>query len=267
MKLPALALTLACLSLAGCKPDAAIRKGEVIGDGAKSPGQPAETSTPRVPVTGPTGSIAGTITYNGAAPTASIDTSMDPACAMGGGSDRLPVEQIAVKNGKLANVFVYVKSGPPQAMNAAPSSTQPVVMDQQHCRYVPHVIGVLAGGTVEFRNSDPTMHNIHTLTVASNPSIDVSQGPGAQPQVRQFNAPETMLSVRCNNHPWMNGFLNVAPNAYFAVTNADGSFTIAGLPPGTYTLAAMHEKLGEQDTQVTVPVHGKATPSFSFGPQ
>ena len=73
-----------------------------------------------------------------------------------------------------------------------------------------------------------------------------------------------MLSIRCNNHPWMNGFLNVAPNAYFAVTNADGSFTIAGLPPGTYTLAAVHEKLGEQDTQVTVPAHGTAKPGFSF---
>ena len=263
MKLPALALTLACLSLAGCKPDAAIRKGEVIGDGAKNPGQPAETSTPRVPVTGPTGSIAGTITYNGAAPTASIDTSMDPACAMGGGSDRLPVEQIAVKNGKLANVFVYVKSGPPQAMNAAPSSTQPVVMDQQHCRYVPHVIGVLAGGTVEFRNSDPTMHNIHTTSVDNQP-IDVSQSPRGAPIRKQFAHPEILLPVRCNNHPWMNAFLNVSATPFFAVSDASGHFEIAGLPPGDYVLGLAQEKLGEKTLPITVQPGKAAKADLSY---
>ena len=68
-----------------------------------------------------------------------------------------------------------------------------------------------------------------------------------------------MLPIRCNNHPWMEAFLNVAPNAYFAVTGADGAFSIPNLPPGTYTLAAVHEKLGEQDTQFTVAAacHGK----------
>ncbi len=258
------ALALTCLlSFAGCKPDAAIRKGEVIGDGQKNPGQPAETSAPRVPVNGPTGSIAGTVTYNGLAPTASIDTSMDPACAMGGGSDRLPVEQIAVKNGKLANVFVYIKSGPPQAMNAAPSSTQPVVMDQQHCRYVPHVIGVLAGGTVEFRNSDPTMHNIHTTSVDNQP-IDISQSPRGAPVRKQFAKPELMMAVRCNNHPWMNAFINVSATPFFAVSDASGHFEIAGLPPGDYVLGVAQEKLGEKTLPVTVQPGKAAKADLSY---
>ncbi len=73
-----------------------------------------------------------------------------------------------------------------------------------------------------------------------------------------------MIRIGCNNHPWMNAFLNVAPNPYFAVTGPDGTFKITGLPPGTYTLAAVHEKLGEQDIQVTVPAHGTASSDLSF---
>ena len=84
------------------------------------------------------------------------------------------------------------------------------------------------------------------------------------PQTEIFAAPETMIPVRCNNHPWMQAFLNVAPNPYFAVTGPDGSFTITGLPPGTYTLAAVHEKLGEQDIQITVPAKSTTHASFTF---
>ena len=247
----ALALTCFALALNGCKPDAAIRKGEPIGDGAKNPGQAADIPASRTLFSGPTGSIAGTVTYNGPAPTATIDTSMDPACAMGGGSDRLPVEQIAVSHGKLANVFVYVKSGPPEAMHAAPTSTEPAVMDQQHCRYVPHVLGVLAGGTVEFRNSDPTMHNIHTTSVDNQP-IDISQGPRGAPVRKQFSKPELLLPVRCNNHPWMNAFLNVSATPFFAVSDAGGRFEITGLPPGDYILGVAQEKLGEKSLPITV---------------
>ena len=84
------------------------------------------------------------------------------------------------------------------------------------------------------------------------------------PQTEIFAAPETMIPVRCNNHPWMQAFLNVAPNAYFAVTGPDGSFTIKNLPPGTYTLAAIHEKLGEQDLQITVPPKSTTPATFTF---
>ena len=187
---------------------------------------------------------------------------MDPACSLAG--ENLS-EQYIVNKGGLANVFVYVKSGLPASSAAA--GAPPIHIDQHGCRFIPHVAAVQQGGSVQFTNSDPTMHNIHTVSVGGNPGFDVSQGPGAAPQVHQFHAPELMLSIRCNNHPWMNAFLNVAPNPYFAVTNPDGSFTIAGLPPGTYTLAAVHEKLGEQDTQVTVPAHETASASFSFTPQ
>jgi plastocyanin len=174
-------------------------------------------------------------------------------------------EQYIVHDGKLANVYVYLKSGPPAAMSTTAPTPAPVVLDQVGCKYVPHVIALMRGGSVEFRNSDSTMHNIHTLpTAAGGAPIDISQGPKGAPQVKQFNQPEVMIPVRCNNHPWMNAFINVSATPFFAVSAVDGHFSIVGLPAGTYTLAAVHEKMDEQTMTITVEPKGTAKADFSF---
>jgi hypothetical protein len=247
--------------LSGCKPRDAVKHN---GDGTTGPLQvtpPAQT----VPLDKATlGTVTGTIRFAGKVPErVKIDMSMDPVCSMMGGDNF--AEQYAVKEGKLANVYVYLKSGPPAAMLSGGPAPAPVVVDQVGCKYTPHVIAVVRGGSVEFRNSDSTMHNIHTMPMApGSQPIDISQGPKGTPQVKQFNLPEVMIPVRCNNHPWMNAFINVSATPFFAVTDADGHFEIGGLPAGTYTLAAVHEKMGEQTMTVTVEPKGTAKAEFSF---
>ena len=248
----------ALAGLVGCKPSDAVRQGQVAGKGAKE--EPA--APPLDPAT--LGAVSGTVHFTGKPPQrVKIDMSMDPVCSMTAAENF--AEQYVVHEGKLADVYVYVKSGPAAAMSAAAHTTGPVVLDQVGCRYTPHVIALMRGGTVEFRNSDVTMHNIHTMpTIVGNETIDVSQGPKGAPQVKQFKQPEVMMPVRCNNHPWMNAFINVSATPFFAVTDETGHFEIKGLPAGTYTLAVVHEKMGEQTMTVTVAPKDSSTADFTY---
>ena len=251
----------------GCKPSPAVKQAQVIGNGtAPESDRPAIARPLNAPESKTTlGTVSGTVRFDGKPPArVKIDMSMDPVCSMTGGKN--DSEQYVVHDGKLANVYVYIKSGPAAAMGAVEPSPAPVVMDQVGCRYIPHVVALVEGGTVEFRNSDGTMHNIHTMpAVVGNEPIDISQGAKGAPVTKTFTRPETMIPVRCNNHPWMNAFINVSATPFFAVTDADGRFGISGLPPGRYTLAAVHEKMGEQDMAVTVEPDEKAKTDFRFG--
>jgi plastocyanin len=242
--------------LAGCKPSDAVKQGAVVGNGTKPASAPLDPAT--------VGIVRGTVHFAGKPPArVKIDMSQDPACSLAPGDNYS--EQYVVHEGKLANVYVYIKSGPAVAMTAPLTSTATVVMDQVGCKYVPHVVALMRGGKVEFRNSDPTMHNIHTMPIfVGEKETDISQGPKGAPQGVQFNDPELMVPVRCNNHPWMNAFINVADTPFFAVTDADGNFEIKGLPAGDYVLAVLHEKLGEQTMNVTVKPLETEKADFSY---
>ena len=265
-RLRILLATALCLTLTACKPDAALKKSEGFGKGTipgATPPPPSDSRPAADAPAGPTGSVSGTILFSGKAPApVLIDTSMDPACNLSGA--KVYSEQYSVTNGKFANVFVYVKQGPPAAMQVAPL-LPPTILDQKNCQYTPHVIGVFQGGVVEFHNDDPTMHNIHTMpTVVGNETIDISQGPRGTPVTKHFANAELMMPVRCNNHPWMNAYINVSPSPWFAVTDKNGHFDLKGLPPGQYTLGAVHEKLGEKTIQVTVAPNAIAKPELSY---
>ncbi len=207
------------------------------------------------------GTISGTIHFTGKAPKPIlIDMGQDPVCGLASANY---TKQYIISGTGLENVFVYVKSGLGDKAYAAPST--PVVMDQKGCRYIPHVIGVMAGQPIQFTNSDATMHNVHmTPSDAKNQSVDISEAPSTPGESRTLAAPELMVPVRCNNHPWMEGFINAISNPFYAVSGDDGHFTIKGVPPGTYTIAADHEVMGEKTATVTVAPHQTATVDFTY---
>ena len=244
------------LVCSGCKTDQAARQAENI-DKKESPA--AAALDPAM-----TGSLRGTITYQGKAPDkVRIDMNSDPGCNVGHVEN--DVEQYVVgKKGGLANVYVYVKSGLPPNVKFPPK-TDVVVVDQKHCRFMPHVVAVQVGEPVEFRNSDPTMHNVHALPkVVGNSAADISEMPMGPSKQQTFAQPEAMLPVSCNNHPWMMAFVNVSATPFFAVTGPDGKFEIRGLPPGVYTIGVVHEKMGEQTQQVTISMQGTSQTNFTY---
>lgn len=206
--------------------------------------------------------ITGVVTFSGTPPApVKIDMGLDPACTVASKTPNMS-EQVVVNNGKLANVYVYLKSG--LGEHSYPPPSEPVTITQRGCRYIPHVAAVLTGQTVKIVNDDPAMHNIHGApTLPGNHEWNISQMPKGDPILRTFDAPEVMIPVKCNQHPWMKMYLSIADNPFFAVTPEDGSFTLKDLPPGDYTIAAVHEKYGEKDVQVHVGP--KETKQISFG--
>jgi plastocyanin len=216
---------------------------------------PAPAATPIDPATVAT--VNGTVTFDGAAPKAAkIDMSQDPACKGMNES-----ENVVVAGGDLANVFVYVKDGLGSRSFDVPAT--PVVLDQSGCKYHPHVLGVIAGQTVQIKNDDQTTHNIHP-TPKDNREWNESQPPSSPAIEKNFAREEIMLPVKCNQHPWMKMYINVVKNPFYAVTDKSGKYTITGLPPGDYTIAFVHEKLGEQDQKVTVAAKDTKTVDQSF---
>ena len=239
---------LGLLLLAGCS-----KKEESNSESAAPAAAPA--ATPIDPAT--VASVSGTVKFDGAAPKpAKIDMSQDPACK---GTNQ--AETVVVDNGNLANVFVYVKEGLGDRTFAPPAEA--AKLDQQGCRYHPHVLGVMVGQKVDINNDDPTTHNIHP-TPANNREWNESQPPKAPAIEKDFAREEIMLPVKCNQHPWMKMYINVVKSPFYAVTGPDGKYEIKGLPPGDYTLAFVQEKLGEQDQKVTLAAKDSKTVDASF---
>jgi plastocyanin len=209
--------------------------------------------------------ISGKIKFTGARPTNPvIDMSEEAACKAkhGTGAAAPRAETVSGNPGALGNVFVYVKSGLPAGQRHTAPAT-PVVLDQDGCRYKPHVFGVMVGQQVEIRNSDPVLHNIKAKATKNRP-FNISQPTAGMKTNRTFNAPEVMVALECNVHGWMNAYAGVRPDPYFAVSSADGSFSIKGLPAGTYTIEAWHERYGTQTATVTVTGTETKTADITF---
>ena len=206
--------------------------------------------------------VTGKIKFVGTKPAMpKIDMTEEPKCKAK--YQGVPTDETVVvnANGTLANVFVYVKSGLP-ASYQAPAASAPVTLDQDGCRYHPHVLGIQVGQQLAIKNSDGILHNIKAKAKANRP-FNISQ-PTVMTSSKTFDKPEVMVALECNVHGWMHAWLGVLPHPFFSVSGADGSFTLAGLPPGTYTIEAWHEKYGAQTATVTVAGSEAKTADFSF---
>jgi plastocyanin len=241
----------ALLFLAGC-------------GGSNQPAPEASASLPEAHVDPATaGTISGKVIFTGAAPKMpEIDMSSNPNCERQHKGPQKAEVVVVNPNKTLRNTFIWIKDGLPREHWTPPS--QPATLDQRGCVYEPHVLGIMEGQQLEILNEDPVNHNVHAESQV-NPAWNESQAPRAEHKFKTFNSEEVMFPVTCSVHPWMRSYIGVSPHPFFAVTGDDGSFTLKGVPPGTYTVEAVHEKYGRKEGKLTLAPSGMASIDFTYG--
>ena len=207
------------------------------------------------------GTIKGHVRLSGKEPgNPVIRMGKDPMCAaINRGKQVVQETVLASLDGSLANVFVRLQGTFP----ATPVPTEPVTIDQRSCVYVPRVMGVRVGQTLQVRNDDEILHNVHSLS-AKNNTFNVSEPKAGMVQQFKMKDEEVMLRIKCDVHSWMTTYVGVVSNPYFAVTNKAGMFEIANVPPGTYTIVAWQERYGPVMKTVTVKAGAAATVDFTY---
>jgi plastocyanin len=205
------------------------------------------------------GSVTGLVKFEGAPPKmGNLQMSADSFCNAAHPAPVKDEEVVVGPGGELANVLVYVKNAP-----ATPAPTTPAVLDQRGCQYHPHVSAVQVGQPLEIKNSDQTLHNVHAMPKI-NSAFNEGQ-PVPMSSTKKFDKAEIEpFRIKCDVHGWMKSYIAVLPNGYHGVSQTNGQFSIANLPPGSYTLVAWHEKYGAQEQAVTVGPKEQKAVTFTF---
>ena len=190
------------------------------------------------------GSITGTISFEGTAPTMKVLKIEKDAkvCAV---HDKYKEDVVVGKSGGLKNVVVYI-----DGIKAGKAWEAKYTLDQKGCWFLPHVVIVGVGQKLSILNSDGILHNIHTFSKL-NKSVNKAQPKFKKRISIKFTKAE-FIKLRCDVHAWMSGWIVAAANPYYVTTDEAGNFTLTGVPAGKYTLKFWHENLGEQSTEVTV---------------
>ena len=198
--------------------------------------------------------IRGVVVFNGVAEQKKLPVTIDQYIC---GKEK-PAEDLVLSAQRgVRSAVVWLHTPPPSA--GWPSAPVKVEMDQKGCVFVPRVVLVPAGGTVEFLNSDRLLHNLHSAP-KENGAFNRTQPKGRAIPIT-FERPE-ILRIDCDLHTWMRGWVVVTRHAFYALTDAQGRFKLDNLPPGQYTVRLWHERLGESTKTVTVG--SGATPTTTF---
>jgi len=250
-----LGMTLAATVVACGGGEPSNKSADASSPSATPAGQRVDTAT--------AGTVKGVVMIDGVVPkNEPIKMNADPVCVTANKTPQAQESYIVSSDGKtLGNVFVYVKDGLGNYVYDTP--TESAKIDQQNCRYHPHVFGMRVGQPLEIVNSDPTLHNIHAMP-KGNSEFNTGQPIQGMKTTHTFDKPEVMVPFKCDVHGWMNAYVGVLPHPYFAVTKDDGKFELANLPPGTYTIEAWHEKLGPMTQSVTIAAKDSKDITFSF---
>jgi len=230
------------------------------GGGAEKP-NPSTTPQGKKVDPATAGSLSGSVKLDGTAP-APAEIRLSKDCVPNAGPNPQSDAVLVSSTGALKNAFVYVKDGL-DASYAFDTPTTPVELDQKGCIYAPRVFGIMVGQPLDVVNNDATMHNVHALPMV-NQEFNKSQPQQNSHMLHTFTAPEVMVKFMCNVHQWMSAYVGVVAHPYFAISDADGAFTIRNLPPGTYTLEAWHEKFGRKTAKVTIGDKQAQTVAFAF---
>jgi plastocyanin len=203
------------------------------------------------------GTITGQVKYQGTAPAPKpIDVTKDKEVC--GVTPKVEENLLVSKDGGIKNAVVYLTN----ISKGKPMPTGKAVFDQKGCRYQPHVLAFPAGSTVEIKNDDGILHNIHTYG-KKNPPMNRAQPKFKKVIEEKFDQPE-IFEVRCDAHGWMNGWFVVEDNPYYAVTDDNGMYKLTDVPPGQYEIKVWQEKLGDKTQTVTVTAKGETKANFEF---
>tara|TARA_B100000676_G_scaffold48495_1_gene47440 strand:- start:115 stop:852 length:738 start_codon:yes stop_codon:yes gene_type:complete len=184
--------------------------------------------------------ITGKVQYDGKVPRAKkLNMNADPIC---GKSHEGPVfnESFKVNDEKfMENVVVWVNN----PKHSAKIPETPIELDQVGCQYIPHVTGIMKGQELMIKNSDKTLHNIHSMSEV-NSAFNFAMPAKSDPSTKKFNEKEDPFYIKCDVHPWMKSWVIVLDHPFWGVTDADGNYTINlnGLEAGDYELCFWHEK-------------------------
>ncbi len=174
-------------------------------------------------------------------------------------------DDVVVKDGKLANVFLHIKSGTEEYI-VPPAKGDEVVIDQKGCIYTPHVSAIRLGQRLTFVNSDQLLHNVN-VTPDENRSSNYAMPRLNQRKSRKFTQPEVMVPVKCDVHPWMSAYIGVMEHPFYGISTETGAYEIQGLPPGEYELEAWHERFGVQTAKITIQGNEATEVGFTFKPK